>query len=1081
MRALKRRPVVVLIVVGVALVGAYFAYIWATGPGDSVSEEGTQLIPVRRGGLVDAVSINGTLKYSSRETLSFGSQGVVGEVLVETGQRVGTGQLLARLNPETIASLERDVVRARIDLRGAEEALEAARSPPSNLRVAKAVSDVADARISLRTAQQSLESLKSPSPQELARAHSAVADAQVALASAREARDGLVTSSDADLAKARLAVADAQADLQSALAARHSLLVGATALELAESQAEVADARAVVRSAREARDRLLGGPSALEVAEAHSAVAKASMALESAEQERGRLLGGPSVLEMAEAHSTVAKASMALKSAEQERDRLLGGPSALETVEARAAVADAKAAHEAALHALERLQNPPVISLAEGESAVAIAQVSLQGARQVLEDLLSGASEDEMASARKMVDSAESALATAGADLAAVIRDWNDKVDTVSSSLDAAERAYANVFRRWLGIEVEPSADSSPDIVLDSLGVDLDVVFDDKTSGFSRNVAPRDDPSTPWDEIIVYAWLVLFPGTLVISCDNDTTSFAALCIGGEMDDAYQAVQEARDGVEDISLQRTKAVGLAEKVLADSEDLLAERRKALDELSVLPTPLEVRNQRTAVALAEAKLGEAEADLEALEGGPDPAALEVKRQEVDLTLVALTQAREDLAVLTADADPVELEVLERQVALAEAELQVAADKLSGLLGEVDAVQLEVLERQVALAEAEMLAAEDKLSGLLGEVDAVELGVLERQIALAEAEMLAAEDKLSDLLGEADAVELEVLEQRVEVAQAGLKRAEGDLQALNGEPNAAALEALDRKVAVAQTGLEQDQRDLQKLVGDADPLEMAAREAAVDLAVASLADAEAALEGLERLDELQIELLQADVPAASAALDSAVDAVESATLKAPWPGLVEEVEIKSGQKIDQDATALVLVDTSTIEIDGFIDEIDVLSVHEGTSAVVTLDALPDQALQGEVSRIGATAGSRETGGGGFAPFAGPSQSTVTYAISVRVTTPDGLELPEGLSALAKVVIREEKDALLIPVQALRGGFDSPTVRVQGENGPEDRPVVLGISDDFWTVVTEGLTEGEMVVTEVRPPRPGDPYGFQ
>ena len=238
---------------------------------------------------------------------------------------------------------------------------------------------------------------------------------------------------------------------------------------------------------------------------------------------------------------------------------------------------------------------------------------------------------------------------------------------------------------------------------------------------------------------------------------------------------------------------------------------------------------------------------------------------------------------------------------------------------------------------------------------------------------------------------------------------------------------------------------------------------------------------LEGLERLDELQIELLQADVPAASAALDSAGDAVESATLKAPWPGLVEEVEVKSGQKIDQDATALVLVDTSSIEIDGVIDEIDVLSVHEGTSAVVTLDALPDQALQGEVSRIGATAGSRETGGGGFAQFAGPSQSTVTYAISVRVTTPDGLELPEGLSASAKVVIREEKDALLIPIQALRGGFDSPTVRVQGENGPEDRPVVLGISDDFWMVVTEGLTEGEMVVTEVRPPRPGDPYDFQ
>ena len=82
-----------------------------------------------------------------------------------------------------------------------------------------------------------------------------------------------------------------------------------------------------------------------------------------------------------------------------------------------------------------------------------------------------------------MVDSAESALATARADLDVARRDWSGKVDTASSSLDAAERAYGNVFRRWLGIGTETGVDSSPETVLDSLGVDLQVVFDDRLLG----------------------------------------------------------------------------------------------------------------------------------------------------------------------------------------------------------------------------------------------------------------------------------------------------------------------------------------------------------------------------------------------------------------------------------------------------------------------------------------------------------------------------------------------------------------------------------------------------------------------
>ncbi len=45
----------------------------------------------------------------------------------------------------------------------------------------------------------------------------------------------------------------------------------------------------------------------------------------------------------------------------------------------------------------------------------------------------------------------------------------------------------------------------------------------------------------------------------------------------------------------------------------------------------------------------------------------------------------------------------------------------------------------------------------------------------------------------------------------------------------------------------------------------------------------------------------------------------------------------------------------------------------------------------------------------------------------------------------------------------------MDEPVVRVMTSSGIQERPVVLGNSDDFWTAVRQGLAEGDQVVMEV------------
>ena len=82
---------------------AYGVYAMLVESEESVLQADQQLVPVTRGDLVNDVSVNGSLAYANTETLTFGTQGTVGEVLVEEGEQVNEGQALARLDLEAVA------------------------------------------------------------------------------------------------------------------------------------------------------------------------------------------------------------------------------------------------------------------------------------------------------------------------------------------------------------------------------------------------------------------------------------------------------------------------------------------------------------------------------------------------------------------------------------------------------------------------------------------------------------------------------------------------------------------------------------------------------------------------------------------------------------------------------------------------------------------------------------------------------------------------------------------------------------------------------------------------------------------
>ena len=900
LKTLKLWQVGVLVAVLMGAAGVtYGVYALVSGSGGSGLAENQQLIPVQYGNLVNQVSTNGSIIFPNRETLTFDTQGTVGDVLVEEGQRVEEGQALARLDETTTASLEKVVAQANINLKNAEDALEKAKDPHTPLDMAQAETAVTNAKLTLEKSQDGLVSLLEPSSQNIAQAEAKVANARLTLENAGEGLD-------------RLLEPEAQ--------------------DMVQAEVKAANARLTLENAREVLDMLLE-PGAQEVAQAEARLASAKLTLADAQD------------------------------------------------------------------ALNGLLEPTLQEIAQAEAKVTNAKLSVEDAQEALETVKNGPTDEDIAKAESQVDSATTALANARGDLSLAQKEWEARLNTAQDAVDTALEGYQGSFLKWLGVQPdEVGGDLEPDAQLDSLGADLESLFDpdsrfqDTLRGFLSEGPPPDDPGTPWSEFVVYAWMNLTPGYLVPTCEDIAVTPETQCVKKELDDAWDTLGSAADNLDTVKTQSQKAITNAEMAVTRAEESLVATEEALADLEAGHDPLEIESKEKQLAVALAALQQAEEDLSGLKTLPDaPNALEAEGGTLQ---TATSPDRDDQA----DGDP------------------------AALLGQRDALEIASQRKQIAVAQANLDKAGEDLDELMGGPDPLEVGAQRMQVTAAQANLDKADEDLAELMGEPNALEVEAQRKQVAVAVANLDIAEEELEVLMGGPDPLDVEAQRKQAAVAQASLDKAVDDLAELKGSVDPLEVALREA--------------------------------DVDSARLALEAALQRWDGATLRAPMSGVVSLVNVEAGQAVNANTRVLEIVDPSVVEVDGIVDEIDVLFVQVGARADVTMDALAGEVLEGTVSSIASAAQNQ--------------QGVVTYPIRIEVQLPEDVELVEGLSATANIVIREEADVLLVPLQTIYGTFEQPLVRVMNNGRIEERAVALGNNDDFWVVVSRGLVEGEQVVME-------------
>jgi RND family efflux transporter MFP subunit len=204
----------------------------------------------------------------------------------------------------------------------------------------------------------------------------------------------------------------------------------------------------------------------------------------------------------------------------------------------------------------------------------------------------------------------------------------------------------------------------------------------------------------------------------------------------------------------------------------------------------------------------------------------------------------------------------------------------------------------------------------------------------------------------------------------------------------------------------------------------------------------------------DEASWEIAKLNLKIAKLSLESAKLNLEKAAIVAPFDGEVTDIAITEGEEISTSALAtpaISLVDASKIEMQGYIDELDVASVKIGQAANITLDALPNEQVTGSVTFI--------------SPISTVRAGIVSYETTIALEDPSG-ELKDGMSATAEVVVERRDNVLLIPNTVIQGTLENPMVVVLVDGKEEQRQIALGLSDGINTEVLSGLEEGERVV---------------
>ena len=170
---------------------------------------------------------------------------------------------------------------------------------------------------------------------------------------------------------------------------------------------------------------------------------------------------------------------------------------------------------------------------------------------------------------------------------------------------------------------------------------------------------------------------------------------------------------------------------------------------------------------------------------------------------------------------------------------------------------------------------------------------------------------------------------------------------------------------------------------------------------------------------------------------------------TLVAPISGAISVRQAIPGAMVEASERLIELLDTSAVWVEGDVVEPLLTAVHTGQQARIRVAAYPEAVFTGTVRTLGRTVD--------------PDKRTVH--LWIEVTNPEGRLLPE-MFADVTLVTQVATEALVVPLDAVLTDGADQFVFVENGDTYVRQSLVLGLKDDRYVEVREGLFPGDRIV---------------
>jgi HlyD family secretion protein len=202
------------------------------------------------------------------------------------------------------------------------------------------------------------------------------------------------------------------------------------------------------------------------------------------------------------------------------------------------------------------------------------------------------------------------------------------------------------------------------------------------------------------------------------------------------------------------------------------------------------------------------------------------------------------------------------------------------------------------------------------------------------------------------------------------------------------------------------------------------------------------------------------RAATESARAQIDLAGASLAKATLRAPFDGVVADLDAEVGEYVTPSPpgvpipAVLDLIDPTSIYVSAPLDEVDAGRIAPGLPARVTLDPYPGRSFDGTVTRV--------------APYVQDIEEQ-NRTLEVEVDFEDQVfarTLFPGTSADVEVILARASDVLRVPAYAL---LEGDLLLVYDDGRLASRPVQVGLRNWEYAEIKGGVEAGTPVVVSL------------